>query len=146
MYLNSVTLQPGRLADLRDLARYPLHQAVEPRQLRVDDRLARVDEADGDRPLRIGPAHDVDQPEVPEGEVGVTPVEAHHFRPEHQAIGEAGWEDEREVDLEMGLLGERTTDRPLLHHPNPVHLSPVPEDLEEAGELVRRRDDIRGRD
>src|SRR5262245_24169011 len=48
-----------------------LHHPVEPVHLGVEDGLAARDQAAGDPALRIGPAHDVDQPEVPEGEVGV---------------------------------------------------------------------------
>src|SRR5829696_516745 len=68
-----LALEPARLLDLRHLARDPLHQPVEAGELRVDDRLAGGDQPGGNPALGIGPAHDVDQTEMPEGEVGVAP-------------------------------------------------------------------------
>src|SRR4051794_33749209 len=52
--------------ELRHLARNRLHHAVEARNLRVDDRLPARDQRGGDPALGVGPAHDVDQAEVPE--------------------------------------------------------------------------------
>ena len=45
----------------------------------------------------------------------------------------------------MGLLGQRPPDRRRLHHPHPVELAAAAQHLVEAGELVGRCDDVRGR-
>ena len=109
------SLTRPRASHLRRLRRDPLHHPVEARQLRVDDRLAAGDQPARDRPLGIRPAHDVDQPEVAEGLLGVAAVEAEHLGAQHQPVAEAGREAEREVDLQVRLLGQR----PLASSPAP---------------------------
>ena len=114
--------------------------------LGIDDRLPAGDQAARQRPLRVRPADDVDEPEVAEGQVRVEPVQAQHLGAEHQPVAEPGREAEREVDLEPGLLLERLADRVRLHDPDAVELAAGAEDLEEARELVRRRDQVAGGD
>src|SRR4051794_38307872 len=102
--------------------------------LGVEDRLAGGDQPTGDPALRVGPAHDVDETEVAEGEVGVAAVEAQELRAEHEPVGEAGGKDERQIDLEVRLLGQRGADRLGLDHAHAVELPALAEDLEEAPE------------
>ena len=68
------------------------------------------------------------------------------LRAEHQAVGEAGREAEREVDLEVGALDQRPADRLRLQHPHAVELAAAAHHLEEARELVGVGDGVGGGD
>ena len=119
-------LRAGR-ADLPD-------DVVELVELRIEQRLAAGHERRRDLPLRIGPGHDVGEPEVAEGVLRVGSVEAQPLAAQHEAHAVAQRQAEGEVELEVGLLADGAPKRARLEDAHAVELAAVEQQLVEAAQ------------
>src|SRR5512143_3092393 len=86
------------------------HDLEQPDHLRIEEGLAAGHERHGEVPLRIRPGDDVGEADVAEGARGPGAVEAEPLRAEHESHAVAEWQPEREIDLEIALIGSRPAD------------------------------------
>src|SRR5213080_1644892 len=105
-------------------------------QLWIEERLATRHQRGGHLPLRIGPRDDVGEAEVAERVLRVGSVRAEPAPTQHEAHAVAEREPEGQVELEVGLLGRGTADRPRVEDADAVELAAIEEQLVEEAELV----------